>query len=96
MFVLFELFVSHSDNLGVEGHLVHVLHIVMLLVELLLSLGEQTLSPLVLLNFNLSRWQLRASSTVHLNHFLLASLRSRLLLGFLLLHDPPLVLLLLL
>lgn len=58
MLVLFKLLVSHSDHLGVQSHLVHMLHIVMLLIELLLSLREQTFSPLVLLNFNLSWRQL--------------------------------------
>ena len=96
LFVLVELLVTHRDDFGVERHLVHVLHVVVLLVELLLRLGEQTLRPLVLLNLNLSRWQLRASVTVHLDHFLLASLGSRLLLCFLLLHDLLLVFLLLL
>ena len=95
MFVLFELLVPHSDDLGIQCHLVHVLHVVVLLIELGLGLGEETFGPLVLLDLNLSGWQLGASVAVHLYHLLFTGLGSGLLLGLLLFHDLLLLLLLL-
>ena len=95
LFVLFELLVPHSDDLGIQCHLVHVLHVVVLLIELRLGLGEETFGLLVLLNLDLSGWQLGASVAVHLYHLLLAGLSSGLLLGLLLFHDLLLLLLLL-
>ena len=92
MLVFFELLVTHSNDFGVEGHLIHVLHIVMLFIELSLSLGKETLSPLIRFNLNLSRWKLRAPGTVRLHHLLFTSLGSCLLLGLLLLADLLLVL----
>ena len=58
----------------------------MFLVHLLLSLGQKTLSTLVLLNLNLGGWNLFGAITVHGLHFRLAGLRSSLLL-FLLIFE---------
>lgn len=92
LLILFKLLVSDSNDLGIESHLVHVLDIVMLFIQLLLGLGEKTLSSLVLLNLDLSRWQLRTPVTVHGDHLLLAGLGISLLLCLLLLLDLPLLL----
>lgn len=80
--VLFQLLVPDGDNLGVEGHLVHVLHVVVFFVQLLLSLGKETISALVLLNFDFCGWEFMGTIAVHLHHLGFASLG----LGLLLMH----------
>lgn len=94
LLVLFELLVTYSNDLGVEGHLVHVLNVVVFFVELLLCLGEKTVGACVLLDFNLSGGHFLGSSLVHLLHSQLASLGSCLALSFLLLLDAFILLLL--
>ena len=96
LLVLIELLVTHSDNLGVKGHLIHVLDIVVLLIELMLGIGKQALCTFILLNLNLSGWKLLGTVTIHSLHLGLASLCLGLLLSLLLLVDTLLVLLLLL
>jgi len=89
VFVLCKLLVTHGYDLGVEGHLVHVLDIVVLFIELLLGLGKESFCPLVLFNFNLCRWQLRSTGAVHLHHLCFTSLGGSLLLSLLLLVNSP-------
>lgn len=55
LLVFLELLVANGDDLGVQSHLVHVLHVVVLLIKLLLSFGEEAFSSLVLLDFDLRR-----------------------------------------
>ena len=86
-FVLIKLLVTDGDNLGVEGHLIHVFDIVVLLVQLLLRVGEQTLGTLILLQLDLSCWQFRGTGLVHGLHARLAGLGLSLLLSLLLLID---------
>ena len=96
LLVFLELLVPHSHDFGIQSHLVHVLHVVVLLVQLRLRLREETFGPLVLLDLDLCRRQLGAPIAVHLDHLLLTGLGSGLLLRLLLLHDLLLLLLLLL
>ena len=87
LLVLLKLLVTHSDDLGVEGHLIHVLDVVVLLIKLGLGLGEQGFGALVLLNLDLRGRQLLGTVAVHALHLGLASLGSCLLLGLLLLSN---------
>ena len=64
-----------------------MLDVVVLLIELLLGLGKESFSSLVLLNLNLTSRKLRATVAVHLHHLSLASLGGSLLLALLLLTD---------
>ena len=45
-----ELLITHSDDLGVEDHLVHLLDVVQLLIKEHLGPGEHTVSSLLLFN----------------------------------------------
>lgn len=87
MLVLLKLLVTDGNDLGVESHLVHVLHIVMLLIKLHLSLGKQTFGTLILLDFDLGSRQFVRTAAVHRLHLGLASLGSSLLLRLLLFVD---------
>lgn len=89
--VLLKLLVSDGDDLGVKSHLIHVLNIVMLLIELLLGLLEETVGTGVLLALNLRGRQLFGPFLVHLHHLLLAGLGLSLLLSLLLLGDALLL-----
>lgn len=85
--VLVELFVPNGHYLGVEDHLVHLFDIVELVVHLLLGLGQEgfVLCTLVLL---LVCWlHFLSSLFIHLDHFLLLSLRFGQGSGFLLVHQ---------
>lgn len=90
-FVLIKLLVTHGNYLGVKGHLVHVFDIVVLLVHLFLSVGEQTLGTLILLQLDLGWWQFRGTGLIHGLHARLACLGLSLLLSLLLLIDALLL-----
>lgn len=62
-----------------------MLHIIVLLIQLLLGLGEKSLGSLVLLDFDLALRQFLGSSLIHVLHFGLSGLSCSLLLNFLLL-----------
>ena len=85
--VLRELLVTNGYDLSVEGHLVHVLYVVVLFVHLLLSTGKESISAKILLNLILAKRKFVGTSTVHLHHFCLASFSLVLLLLLLLLID---------
>jgi hypothetical protein len=66
--VLLQLFVSDSNNLGVEDHLVHLFHIIKVIVHLFLSLGEEgfILGTLIFLLFS---WlDFLCSLLIHCDH----------------------------
>ena len=73
---LLELSVSDRDDLGVKHHLVHVLHVVVVLVEHLLRLSEETLSLFLIDDLLLSGWHLCCSFFVQVKHTLLPCLGS--------------------
>ena len=72
--VLFELLVADGHHLGVEHHLVHVLDVVELLVQLLLSLAEKGFGLLPLALLVLGGLDLGGPLLVHLQHSLFARL----------------------
>ena len=71
---LVELAVTDGHNLGVKHHLVHVLHIIMVLVHHLLSLGQQTLRLFLVNELLLSGRHLDGTLLVQLQHALLSGL----------------------
>lgn len=73
---LIELLVSDGHDLGVQHHLVHVLHIVVVLVEHLLGLGQEAVSLFLIDGLLLSGWHLVSTFLVKVKHSLLSCLSS--------------------
>ena len=82
--VLLQLLVTNCDDLGVEHHLVHVLHIVEVIVHLLLGAGQESLVLGIFRLLVVAGGLLSGTPGIELLHFSLAGLRlsesSRLLL----------------
>lgn len=72
--VLVKLLVTDCYNLRIKNHLVHLLHVVVLLVKLMLSLGKLAHITVFLLDLGLGGWHLVGSLPVHLLHALAARL----------------------
>ena len=64
LFLFFELLITHSDDLGVEYHLVHLLDVVQLLVKEHLGSGKHTVFSLLLFKSQLARRQLALSELI--------------------------------
>ena len=84
LLVFFELFVPDGHDFGVQGHLIHMFHIVMFLIKCCLGVGKQSFSALILLYFDLCQRQFASPSSIHLLHLLLARFGQLLLLSLLL------------
>lgn len=71
---LLELPVSDGDDLGVEHHLVHVLHVIVVLVEHLLGLGEESVGLFLVDDLLLGGGHLECALLIEVEHPLLSGL----------------------
>ena len=72
LLVFLQLLVTDRNDFRVEHHLIHVLYVVMLLVELHLGLGQESLISFACQDLLFGRWQLGCPLAIHLHHTLLA------------------------
>lgn len=75
-FGLLKLFVSNCHDLGVEHHLIHVLDIIVVLIEHLLSFSEKPISLFLVNNLLLRGRHLVGAFLVKVKHFLLSGFGS--------------------